>query len=286
MALIADLCPNCQRVTRCSVVERNTLAGGILMGVPLVLPVSSVSCTCGECGFEFRSQFWDHGKSVAPAEAGSLDLEALLARTNPSLREKLTLAKLRENPRLGEAFGLYEGLTHGSLRASLKEALFRWPGLGGAGQDRLLADVGDCAKALAFARSVAGHYTFGAAGCVAALLGCAGVWAGCLVAFGTDLASGGWAAVLVAGVVAGGLLSALFWGNRDRRWVRGVLLPEARRAGIRPEILLAVLEGGGSPRQVEDELSLLRQLAPALRAELAASGEPAGEPAFVFGAMP
>jgi hypothetical protein len=86
--------------------------------------------------------------------------------------------------------------------------------------------------------------------------------------------------------VVGGLLSALFWGSRDRRWVRGVLLPEARGAGIRPEILLAVLEGGGSPRQVADELSLLRQLAPALRAELGAPGKPVGEPAFVFGAMP
>jgi hypothetical protein len=85
--------------------------------------------------------------------------------------------------------------------------------------------------------------------------------------------------------VAGGLLSTLFWGKRDGRWVQGVLLPEARRSGIRPEALLAVLEGGGSRRQVEDELRLLRQVAPALRAELAASGEPGGEPVFVFAAI-
>jgi hypothetical protein len=47
----------------------------------------------------------------------------------------------------------------------------------------------------------------------------------------------------------------------------------------------AVLEGGGSPHQVEDELRLLRQLAPALRAELAASGKPGGDPVFVFAAI-
>jgi hypothetical protein len=86
--------------------------------------------------------------------------------------------------------------------------------------------------------------------------------------------------------VAGGLLSALFWGNRDGRWVKGTLLPEAGRSGVRPEALLAVLEGGGAPHQVGDELRLLRQLAPAIRAELTASGKAGGPTAFVFGPMP
>jgi hypothetical protein len=86
--------------------------------------------------------------------------------------------------------------------------------------------------------------------------------------------------------MAGGLLSALFWRNRDGRWVKGVLLPEADRSGVRPEALLAVLEGGGSSNQAEDELRLLRQLAPAIRAELASSGKPGGPTAFVFGPTP
>ncbi len=33
MALIADLCPHCQRITRCNVVERGAIVGGILLGV-------------------------------------------------------------------------------------------------------------------------------------------------------------------------------------------------------------------------------------------------------------
>src|SRR5262249_29430633 len=106
MALIADLCPHCRRGTRCNVVERGASAGGIFLGVPLVLPLSSVSCTCGECGFEFRSEFWDQGRSVSPAEAALLDIEALLGRTNPALKEKLALSQLQENPRLSGAFAL------------------------------------------------------------------------------------------------------------------------------------------------------------------------------------
>ena len=86
MALIADLCPHCRRITRCNVVERGGIVGGVLLGVPLVLPLSSVSCTCGECGIEFRSEFWDHRRTVSPAEAALLDIEALLAQTNRVLK--------------------------------------------------------------------------------------------------------------------------------------------------------------------------------------------------------
>src|SRR5262249_29785827 len=155
MALIADLCPHCRRITRCNVVERGGIAGGVLLGVPLVLPLSSVSCTCGECGFEFRSEFWDHGRTVSPAEAAPLDIEALLARTNPVLKEKLTLSELQANPRLGGAFDLLGRLAPGGLRTALKDALLRWPGLDEGRRERFLASVGDCSRALDFGRSMA-----------------------------------------------------------------------------------------------------------------------------------
>jgi hypothetical protein len=264
-------------------VERGSIAGGVILGVPLVLPLSSVSCTCGECGFEFHSEFWDHGRTVSPAEAALLDIEALLGHTNPALKEKLTLSELQGNPRLSEAFDLLERLAPGSLRTALKDALLRWPTLLDEGrQDRFLASVGDCSRALVFARSMAARYRFGVVGCLTGLLVCVGVLAGCLIVLGTDLTFRGWTAVFAGGFVTGGLLSTLLWGNRDRRWVKGVLLPEARRSGIRPEALLAVLEGGVTSHQVEDELNLLRQVAPAIRAELAASGKTSGIAVFVF----
>jgi hypothetical protein len=286
MAIIADLCPQCRRITRCNVVERGAIAGAVLMGVPLVLPFSSVSCACGECGLEFVSEFWDHDKTVSPAEAALLDIEALLAHTNPALKETLTLSELQANPRLRGAFDLLERLAPGSLRTALKNALLRWPSLDEGRQECFLASVDDCSRALDFARSMAARYRFGAVGCLAGLLVCFGVWSGCLLVFGTNLTFRGWATVFGGGIVIGGLLTALLWGNRDGRWVKGVLLPEAGRSGIRPEALLAVLEGGGSAQQVEDELNLLRQVASALRRELAGSGKAGGQAVFVFGATP
>ena len=122
MALIADLCPICQRVTRCHVVERGSVVGGLILGVPFVLPSSSVSFCCGECGCEFRSQTWDHQKALSPDEAMSLDIEAILSFTNPALKEQLALLRLKAVPELGGAFHLLEQLKPGSLRTALKDA--------------------------------------------------------------------------------------------------------------------------------------------------------------------
>jgi hypothetical protein len=123
MALIADLCPNCQRVTRCHVVERGSVIGGLVFGIPFVLPSSSVSCCCGECGCEFKSQTWDHQKALSPGEAMSLDIEAILSLTNPALKEQLALPRLKAVPELGGAFHLLEKLKPGNLRTALKHAL-------------------------------------------------------------------------------------------------------------------------------------------------------------------
>jgi hypothetical protein len=283
MALIADLCPQCRRVTRCEVVERVSLTGGILFGIPFVLPYSSATCSCGECGHEFHSLTWDHCHSVPLTEAAFLDLESLLSRTNPALKEQLALAELRETPRLHDAFALLDQLTPGRLRTGLKDALGRWPRLDEVGQECFLGKVKGCAKADRFARSMAGRYTTGAAGCLAAVLVCVGVWAGCAWAFSARLRTLGWVGVAAAELMAGGGVAHLLWGGRDRRWVKEVLAPEARRSGIRVGWLLAVLEDGPPSPQVRDELGRLRDLKPAIRAELAPSGDVGGEAEFGFG---
>jgi hypothetical protein len=286
MALIADLCPNCRRVTRCHVVERGSVVGGLILGVPFVLPTSSVSCCCGECGCEFQSRTWDHQRVLSPGQAMSLDIEAILTLTNPALKEHLTLQRLKAVSELGGAFQLLEQLRPGTLRTALKDALLQWPGLDEGRRVHFLADASGCAEAMRFARRMAGRHTIGVVGCLAGVLGCAGVWSGCVLALGTELGLWGWLGVVVAGVLAGSLLSGLLWSGQDRRWLRSVLIPEADRAGIRPGWLLAVLDGSGPSRGAQDELASLRRLAPALRAELATSGRTVDDAEFAFGALP
>jgi hypothetical protein len=232
------------------------------------------------------SQTWDHQKALSPGEAMSLDIEAILSFTNPALKEQLALLRLKAVPELGGAFQLLEQLKPGSLRTALKDALLQWPSLDEGRRERFLADANGCAEALRFARHQADRSTTGVVGCLGGALGCAGVWSGCVVAFGTELSVWGWLGVVGAGVMAGSLLSGLLWSGRDRRWLKAVLIPEADRAGIRLGWLLAVLEGSGPWKGGEDELASLRQLAPAIRAELAASGKAVDEAGFAFGALP
>jgi hypothetical protein len=103
--------------------------------------------------------------------------------------------------------------------------------------------------------------------------------------FGTQLGLWGWLGVVVAGLMAGLLLNGFLWSGRDRRWIHSVLIPQADRAGVRLVWLLAVFEGSALTKNGEDELANLHQLAPALRAELAASGKTIDEAGF-FGALP
>lgn len=70
------------------------------MGVPFLLPHSSVSCCCGECGCEFQSQSWNQHRSLSPTEAVGLDIDQILSLTNPVLHEQLVFKRLKVDARL------------------------------------------------------------------------------------------------------------------------------------------------------------------------------------------
>ena len=282
MALFADLCPHCHKITRCHVKEQVSMVGGMVFGIPIILPWSTSSCSCGECGFDFHSESWDHEKTVSPAEADSLDIDALVSLTNPRLKETLALSGLRATAQLSEAFQILDQLTPGSLRTGLKATLQEWERLDRSQQDRFLAKVHDCSEALRFARLMAGRHAVGAIGCLAGVVGCVGVWSACLLIPRSSLSALGWVGIAAAGLVTGGALSHQFWSKRDRRWVKDVLIPEAQQSGIRLGTLLAVLEDGMSLTRVEDELRTMRQLVPTIRAELVSSGKAADATPFDF----
>ena len=120
---------------------------------------------------------------------------------------------------------------------------------------------------------MAGRYTIGAAGCLAGVVLAVGVWVAAGFTFGRlDLGAVGWVLVVIAGLAAGGLPGWLLSQTRGRHWVRDVLLPEADRAGVLPEWVLAVLEGTAARGGAEDELGGIRDIGPVLRAELVAGG--------------
>jgi hypothetical protein len=273
MGLIADECPRFNRVTRCLLTERSGFVGGLVFGIPFALPLSSVRCICGECGHEFQSRLAAEDRAVSPEVAARLDTDALLALTNPDLWQARTLSRLRADPRLRDAFLLLDRLATGPLCFGLRADLARWQALGEPDRTDLLGRVVACAQAEAFARSMAGRHRVGAAGRLAGVVLAVGVWvAAGFTCVRLGVGAVGWVLVVVAGLAAAGLPDWLLSQARGRNWVRDVLLPEADRAGALPEWVLAVLEGTAAPRGDEDELSGIRDIGPALRAELVAGG--------------
>jgi hypothetical protein len=124
MGLIAEKCPRCRRVTRCLVSERQGFFGGLVLGIPFFVPLSSVRCVCGECGHEFDSPSAAENRAVPPEVAAGLDTDALLGLTNPELRKAQTLSGLRADPQLPDAFLLLDRLAPGYLFWQVRDR--RW----------------------------------------------------------------------------------------------------------------------------------------------------------------
>jgi hypothetical protein len=267
MNLIADQCPPCRQVTRCRVVERKSFVAGMMFGIPFMLPLGSVSFVCEDCGCEFHSETWDYLNSVSSAEAYALDLDTLLDRTNPGLKETLALGELRSVPELGEAFALLGKLRPGPLRNELRETIRQWPW-----RDGFVAKVHDTTAALDFAKRLAGQYRPAVLGCVMGLILCIAVWALCVALLPIRLNVWTLVCILFAGLIAGALPGQFFAMLRDRRWIRDVLLPQAEQEKIRLPALLAILDDGSPTQRVEDGLALLRSLPPTIRGQMAARG--------------
>jgi hypothetical protein len=268
MAIVADRCPRCRRLTRCAVVEGTGGVGGVLFGIPFWLPTSTAQTSCGECGHSFRSTYWPYPNTVVLEIAVLLPMEELLDRTNPALKEVLTLEEIRADHRLEPAFQLLGLLWHGTLRTRLIDGLKAWRKLDEAQQERFLKKVNDCREALQFARRMARQIPSSPAGCLAGVLACVGVSAAFRLALAESPQMWGWLGVVAAGLVAGGVTASLLQNTACGRWVRTTFLPEARKHAIDLRWVLAVLEDRPPSDRVSDELRLLRDQAERIRTDL------------------
>jgi len=204
--------------------------------------------------------------------------------TNPVLHESLALEALKAVPQLDGARQLLAELKNGSLGKALKDVLLQWPDFNDGRRKQFLARADDCAMALRFARSAPGRRWMNALGYLTGTFICVAVWGACLWTFGTNLGALQWVGVVAAGLIAGSSVSYPLWVRASRRWIETTLIPEIETAGISPDWLLAVLERGGSPsKTVYDDLADLRELAPAIRAALTASGKVVNDVSFADG---
>ena len=280
MALIAEECPRCRRLTRCVVFGGGSTTGGLISGIPFVIPRLSVQCACGECGQVFQGRPGVEERALPPEEAAGLDIEELFARTNADLQRIHIIADLRREPRLATAFALLDRLPPCPLHVELEAALTGWPSLDEPARDRLLAHIVDCNKADTFARSMSKRFPLDARGLLVGAIVTTGVW---LAAWATIRPTSVliWAFVAFMGLIAGGLAFQWMSQDRSKRWVREELLPQAERDGVQPGWLLTVLDKTKPPHGNNDDVFWLRELADEIREELSES-----EPAKAIGFGP
>ena len=269
LGVVADRCPHCRRLSPCRVT-------GITQGVHVYFvtvasTVTEAFCTCHSCGAQFPCELWQYSRILTPSEALMLPLDALLTRTNPSLRERLTwearLQQHRADSQFAAAVQSMEQLRHGELRRGLMNDLLDWDQMDQRQRAEVVKEAEASARSLQLAKSVAKRLPR-MAGCWLAALVCLAVWSAVLwvPALGNLLWGG---ATILAGTMLGAAIWRAILSRRMRRWTREVLAPESQRSGIDLQRFVAVLRDLPAPNPHSlDELRDLKDHEEIIRDEV------------------
>jgi hypothetical protein len=271
LGVVAEECPHCERVTPCLL--RSVYRGSYVFFVKTAAPTEESSSLCTVCLKTIPCQRWRYAAVVPIRKAKTLPMEAVLARTNPGLAERLQLRKqiraLGGDTAFGLAYEQVERLRHGVLRSSLLEQLLGWDRLAVEQRTLLGQSIGDHARAWQFACQIAPSFPRHAGWGWAALAALA-VWSAFLWMPAVRSWLGG-SITLVAGLLAGVLIWQLILTRHVCQWTRTVLIPEARDANVSLPCLLAVVEDiPGSHLGMIDDLWPIRNELETIRRVLSA----------------
>ena len=273
LGVVAEECPHCERVTPCLL--RSVYRGGYVFFVKTVAPTEESSSLCTVCLKTIPCQRWRYAAVVPIRKAKTLPMEAVLARTNPGLAERLQLREQIRNLGGDAAFGLayeqVERLRPGALRSSFLKRLLGWNGLAVEQRTLLGQLIGSHARAWQFARQIAPAFP-GQAGFRRAALAALAVWSAFL--WLPAVHSWLWGGVtLAAGLAAAALTRQRLLTRNVRRWTLEVLIPKAQKANVSLACLLAVVEDvPGSRLGMMEDLWPMKNELEAIRRVLGAEG--------------
>jgi hypothetical protein len=207
-------------------------------------PTMERSCLCTVCLKALPGEHWRYTTVVPIWEAKALPIEALLARTNPGLAERLQLKEqiraLGGDAGFAVAYEQLERIRPGALRSRLLKQLLNWDTLTVEQRSFLGQQIGSQARAWQFACQIAPAFP-GHVGCLpttlaAFLVGFAFLWA-------PAVRSWLWGSItLLAGLVAAGLARELLVKRNVCQWTRKALIPEAQDTNVSLACFLAVVD--------------------------------------------
>jgi hypothetical protein len=230
---MAERCPHCERITTCLL--RAVQRYYTLFFLKTSVSTDEASGFCTECYKTFHCETYRYVCVVPVKQAKSLAIEELLARTNPSLAERVQMkeqiAVLGGDTRFAEAYQQLEEMHAGRLRSRFFEQLLNWERLPEEARTSLAWQIADRARVWKFARYIAPGFPSGV-GCLPVMLTALVVW---LVLFLPALALRNTLMASVSfliGPLAGTLMRPFLLGPQIRRWTRNVLIPECSDANV------------------------------------------------------
>lgn len=274
LGVVAEHCPHCQRLMGCLL--RSVCRGDHVLFVKMAQRTRECSCLCTTCLQTFPGEPYWHYAAVVPArEAQQMELESLLAKTNPVLADRIhfqqQIRDLGGDHRFAVAYEQLEGMRPGVLRADLLRQLLDWHNLDDPQRAKLAKDIGALARAWQFARQTAVGFPR-PAGCltyvVAALV--VGLVFLCVPAARSWL---GGAITAVSVLIAAAAIDHLRLTQSVCRWTRNVLIPQAQEAGVSLDCLVAVVDDiPGSKLGLTEELWPMKEQLPTICRILIAAG--------------
>src|SRR5262249_18451226 len=128
LGVVAEFCPHCAQIRPCLL--RSVCRGHYTCFVKTTGPTMERSCLCTGCHKPSLGEHWRYAAVLPIAEARALPPEALLARTNPALAERIQLKELvcalGGDHRFAAAYEQLEQMRPGALRSGLLRQLLAW----------------------------------------------------------------------------------------------------------------------------------------------------------------
>ena len=275
LGVVAENCPHCDVIKSCLL--RTVHQGHYVCYVKVADPLRESSCMCTDCLKPFPAKpHWSYAAVVPIADARSMALDDLLAKTNPILadrvRFKQQIRELGGDERFAIAYDSVEGMQPGWLRSDLQKNLLNWPRMSETQREELRDRVAAMSSAWQFARQLAigfpstsGTLTFFmsvlAIGLIliCVLITRSWIWGGLVLA----------ASVVVATVVESNLFR-----RSVGRWTLQVLIPEAQAVNVPLDRFIAVVDDiPGSRLKLTEDLWPMRHQLPHIRQTLIAEGK-------------
>lgn len=275
LGTVAEHCPHCDQLKCCLL--RTVSQGNYFCFVKITEPLTESSCMCTDCLKPFRGKpHWGYAAVVPIRDALGMELNDLLAKTNPILADRIhfkeQIRALGGDERFAVAYENVEEMWPGELRLKLSRDLLDWNRMSEIQRDELKEQIGTLSKAWQFVRQIAVGFPTSSGALSffmsAPLFGLILIWM---------FVTGRWvrgALVLAPTVAVAGVLESILFKRAIRRWTRQVLVPEAKDLNVPMDCFFAIVDDISRVKLgLTEELSRMKDQHQNIRQTLIADGK-------------